>query len=89
MHASGALGTIIRVEGNIDPIVPRQERVGVIESNRARGAQEADIVESMDGMRFTKGLSWWLVLRGGDRIACRICTHSRATAQNRCSEQFI
>jgi hypothetical protein len=89
MHASGALGTIIgRVEGDIDPIVPWQERVGVIESERARGAQEADIVERMDGMRFTKGLIWWLVLLGGDSVACRICTRNRAMAQNRCSEQF-
>ena len=89
MHASGALGTIIgRVEGDIDPIVPWQERVGVIESKRARRAQEANIVECMDGMRYTKGLIWWLVLLGGDRIACRICTRSRTMAQNRCSEQL-
>lgn len=46
MQALGALGAIIgRVEGDNDPIVPRQERVGVIESKRGRGAQEADIVE--------------------------------------------
>jgi hypothetical protein len=90
MHAFGTLGTIIgRVKGDNDSIVPWQERVVVIESKRARGAQEADIVECMDGMRFTKGLIWWLVLLGGDRIACRICTGSRAMAQNRCSEQIM
>jgi hypothetical protein len=90
MQASGTLGTTIgRVERDIDPIVPWQERVGVIEGKSARGAQEADIVECMYGMRFTKGLIWWLVLLGGYRIAGRICTRSRAMAQNRCSEQFI
>lgn len=90
MHASGALGTTIgHVEGDIDPIVPWQERIGVIESKRARGAQETNIVECMNGMCFTKGLGWWLVLLGGERIAFRICTRSRAMAQNRCSEQFI
>ena len=84
MHASGALGTIIgRIKGDIDPIVPWQERVGVIDSKGARGAHEADIVECMDGMRFTKRLVWWLVLLGGDRIACRIFTRGRAMAQNR------
>jgi hypothetical protein len=82
MHASGALGTIIgRVEGDIDPIEPWQESVGVIEGKRVRAAQEADIVECMDGMRSTKGLVWWLVLLGGDRIACGIFTRSRAMAQ--------
>jgi hypothetical protein len=46
MQALGALGTVIgRVEGDNDPIVPWQERVGVVESKRARGAQEADVVE--------------------------------------------
>jgi hypothetical protein len=68
MHAPGALGaTIGHVEGDIDPIVPWQERVGVIESKRVRGAQETNIVECMDGMCFTKGLGWWLVLLGGER----------------------
>jgi hypothetical protein len=82
MHAFGTLGTIIGcVKGDNDTIVPWQEGVVVVDSKRARGAQEADIVERMDGMRFAKGLGWWLVLLGGDRIACRICTGSRAMAQ--------
>jgi hypothetical protein len=79
MHALGELGTIIgRVEGDNDSIVPRQERVGVIESKRSRRAQQADIIECMDRMRFTEGLDWWLVLRGGNRMTSRICTRSRA-----------
>ena len=90
MHALGNLGTIIgRVERDNDLIEPWEERVGIIESKRGRRAQQADIVECMDGMRFTKGLDWWLVLLGGERMACRICTRSRAMTHNRCSEQFI
>ena len=90
MHALGELGTIIgRVEGDNDPVVPWQERMGVFESKRSRGAQQADIVECMDGVRFTKGSYWWLVLRGGEGIACRIWSRSRAMARNRRSEQFI
>ncbi len=81
MQASGTLGTVIcRIEGDVDPIVPWEERVGVIESERAWGAKQADVVECMDGMRFTKRLLWWLVLLGGDRITCGICTRTRATA---------
>lgn len=82
MHAFGALVDVIgRAEGNIDLLVPWQERVGVLESKRVRGGQEANIVERMDGMRFTKGLVWWLVLLRGDRIALRICPRSRAAAR--------
>ena len=78
MQAFGAFADMIaRVEGNIDPLVPWQEGVGVLENKRARGGQQANIVECVDGMCFTKGLVWWLVLLGGDRIACRICTRSR------------
>jgi len=81
MQASGALGTVIdRVEGDSDLIVSWQEGVGVIESERRQGAQEADIVECMDGMRVTKGLVWWLVFLRRDRIACCIFTRSRAMA---------
>jgi hypothetical protein len=84
MHAFGALADLIgRVEGDIDPPVPWQERVVVMKSKRSRSAQQADIVECMDGMRFTKGLVWWLAFLRGDRIGCRICTCSRATSQNR------
>jgi hypothetical protein len=90
MHALGELGTIIgRVEGDDDLIVPWQERMGVIESKRKRGAQQADIVERMDGMRLTKGLDRWLVLRGGNGMAFRICTRSRAMAHNRRSENDL
>jgi len=46
MHALGALGAIIDcVEGNIDPIVPWQKRVGFIESKWGRGSQKSDIEE--------------------------------------------
>ena len=56
MHALGELGIIIgHVEGDNDPIVSWQERVGVIESKRERGAQQADIVECMDGMCVMEG----------------------------------
>lgn len=83
MHAFGALVDMIgRAEGNIDLLVPWQKRMGVLESERVRGGQEANIVERMDGMRFPKGLVWWLALLRGDRIAFRICTRSRATARN-------
>lgn len=81
MHALGELGAIFgRVEGDNDPVVPWQERVGVIECEGNRGTQQADIVECVDGMCFTKGPGWWLVLRGGNRMACRICSRSRAMA---------
>ena len=56
MHALSELGIIIGcVEGDNDPIVSRQERVGVIKSKRERGAQQADIVECMDGMCVMEG----------------------------------
>jgi hypothetical protein len=46
MHAFRALVDMIgRAEGNIDLLVPWQERVGVIESKRVRRGQEANIVE--------------------------------------------
>jgi hypothetical protein len=82
MYAFGALGfTIGRVDGDIDPVVSWQKRVRVIES-KSGGGQQANVVECMDGMCFTEGLIWWLVLLRGDRMACRICTRRRATVQN-------
>ena len=54
MHASGALGTTVgRVERDIDPNPYPGSREWVSSRVKALGgAQEADIVECMDGMRF-------------------------------------
>lgn len=82
MYAFGTLRvTIGRADGDIDPVVPWQERVRIIESKSGRG-QQANVVECVDGMSFTEGLIWWLVLLRGDRMACRICTRRRATVEN-------